>query len=214
MYSRCPHCMQQQALSVEQLRQGGGLLVCPGCGEQFDGLRFLSEQAEEDTADAATVWQFDQSSAQTPAPAVWRAGTVIMSLVLVAQIIFFEGENLSRSPMLSRGLESVCAFVHCRLPIYRNLDELAVSNASLQAGAGRSYQFVAAISNQGSFTQRAPNLKLTLWGFNAQPLAERVFTADEYLASFSTLATEQTLEIRLQLAAPSAKVGGFTFTLI
>lgn len=174
----------------------------------------LSEHPESEVMNETAHSPLPELAMPSAGSRVWLTGTGIMWLILLFQIVFFEGDHLSRSPQLRRGLEALCALVSCQLPVYRNLDELAVSNASLQPRDNRSYQFVAALSNQGPFPQRAPKLKITLLGFNGQALAERVFAVDDYLVGPELPVAEQTAQIRLQLAAPLASVGGYTFTLI
>lgn len=214
MYSRCPHCQTQQPLTVEQLRQRRGLLACAACGESFDALQFLTDQLGPATTGATEEPIFRSLGNQPQTPAVWLAASLVMLLVLAGQIIYFEGYRLSMFPKLRAGLETTCAIIGCRLPSYRNLDELTVSHSELLNRADRSYLFSAALSNQGLFPQVVPDLKLTLLGFNGQALAERVFVAGEYLDGPIVLAAEQTTEIRISIAAPLAKVGGYTFTLI
>ncbi|WKJ89335.1 zinc-ribbon and DUF3426 domain-containing protein [Methylomonas montana] len=213
MYSRCPHCAKQHELTIEQLRSRRGLLICSACGEQFDSLRFLSEHEYSELAEDLPG-QHQSAGTRQQIPAAWLAASVTMSLLLVAQIIYFEGLRLIMQPQLKAGLDAVCAAIPCRLPIYRNLDELAVFHSDLQIQADHSYLFTAAISNQALFTQAAPDLKLTLLSFNGQPLAERVFSAQQYLVGPSKLAADQIAEIRLAIVAPATIVGGYTFTLL
>lgn len=212
MYSRCPHCAKQHELTIEQLRSQRGLLICSACGEQFDSLRFLSEH-EYCELDEDLPEQDQRAKPQPQMSLVWPLAFAAMFLLLVAQIIYFEGSHLIMQPRLKAGLDAVCEAVHCRLPIYRNLDELVVFYSDLQVQTDHSYLFTAAISNQALFPQAAPDLKLTLLSFNGQPIAERVFSAPQYLSGPTQLAADQAAEIRLAIVAPVTSIGGYTFTL-
>lgn len=211
MYSRCPHCANQYKLSVQQLRDQRGLLVCKRCGEAFDALQYLSDDTQ-----AKTRGKFGKAYAKQAnlAPAFWRVASVAMVLLLIVQLSYFEGSRLSLQPTLTFALEVVCTTGICNLPAYKNLDELTVSHSTLVAGADHSYVFSAAISNQSAFKQASPDLKLTLLNFNGQLVAERVFSAPEYLAGATQMAADETAEVRLSIVAPAAKVGGYTFTLL
>ncbi|OQW71923.1 MAG: hypothetical protein BVN35_15030 [Proteobacteria bacterium ST_bin11] len=214
MYSRCPHCASQHQVSVEHLRHSRGLLDCSACGKSFDALQFLSE--DEDAVLAGRL-QYPVS----PSPrswqqtsAAWFIATSLVSLLFVAQILYFEGYALTMQPQFRPHLDKLCAILACRLPPYKNLQELSVSHSDLRLQRDTSYLFSAVLSNQAPFAQAVPDLKLTLLNFNGQAVADRVFSPNQYLAGPTSLAAEQTVEIKLAIVAPAAAVGGYTFTLL
>ncbi|MDD1620956.1 MAG: zinc-ribbon domain-containing protein [Methylococcaceae bacterium] len=215
MYSRCPHCQTQQSVSAEQLRTSRGLLRCSACGERFDALVSLSEQADEEFKQDNTA-DFLPNPPKKPTPKVfWKVGGVLVSLILLAQILYFEGDNLIRQPRLRVGLLAICERLGCRLPEYKNLAEWAVSHSDFQAISDKRYVFSAAITNQAAFPQACPDIKLVLRDFTGQVVAERVFLGREY-AAVDLLAANETAEISLAIATPSGvgKIGGYTFTLL
>ncbi|AMK75673.1 MULTISPECIES: zinc-ribbon and DUF3426 domain-containing protein [Methylomonas] len=214
MFSRCPHCAKQHEVTVEHLRQRRGLLDCSACGKPFDALQFLSEDENAVLADESHYRDGQIAAKRPQTPAVWLVATSLMLVLLVAQIFYFEGHRLTMQPQFRSRLDKVCAVIACRLPPYKNLEELSVSHSDLRVQGDRSYLFSTAVSNQALFAQAAPDLKLTLLNFNGQLLAERVFSASEYLPKPTSLATEQTVEIRLAILAPAAPIGGYTFTLL
>lgn len=214
MYSRCPHCAKQHEVTVEHLRQSRGLLDCPACDKSFDALQFLSEDKDEVLADEPPYPDNQIVGKQPQTRAVWFVATSLMLLLLVAQLLYFEGYRLTMQPQIRAGLDKVCATLACRLPPYKNLEELSVSHSDLRAQSDSSYLFSAVLSNQSPFAQVAPELKLRVFNFNGQAIAERVFSSAEYLVSPTTLAPEKTVEIRLAIVAPAAPIGGYTFTLL
>ncbi len=214
MYSRCPHCDKQHEITVEHLRQRRGLLNCSACGKSFDTLRFLSEQEDAVLADDLHYQDKQISDRRPQTPAVWLVATSLMSVLLLAQVLYFEGYRLTMQPQIRVGLDKICSAIACRLPPYRNREEWSVSHSNLQVQTDGSYLFSAAVSNQALFTQIVPDLKLTLLNFNGQAIAGRMFSASEYLPKLTSLATEQTVEIRLAVVAPTAPIGGYTFNLL
>jgi hypothetical protein len=214
MYSRCPHCAKQHDLTVERLRQSRGFLDCPACGKSFDALRFLSEGEDKVLADELPYSDNQTVNKRPQTPAVWFGATGLVLLLLVAQILYFEGYRLTMQPQLRAPLDKVCATLACRLPTYKNLEELSVSHSDLRVQGDSSYLFSAVLSNQALFAQAAPDLKLSVLNFNGRVIAERVFSSAEYLLRPTSLAPEQTVEIRLAIAAPAAPIGGYTFTLL
>ncbi len=214
MYSRCPHCAKQQEVTVERLRQSRGFLDCSACGKSFDALRFLSEGEDTVLADKLQYSDKQTVDKRPQTPAVWFVATSLVLLLLLAQILYFEGYRLTMQPQLRARLDKVCATLACRVPPYKNLEELSVSHSDLWVRSDSSYLFSAVLSNQALFAQAAPDLKLSVLNFNGQTIAERVFSSAEYLLRPTTLAPEQTVEIRLAIVAPAAPIGGYTFTLL
>ena len=73
------------------------------------------------------------------------------------------------------------------------------------------------MSNQADFSQPYPNIKLTLFDYNGNAFANRVFQPNDYLTEDAVpnlMAADATTEISLKIAAPETKVGGSTFDLI
>jgi len=71
------------------------------------------------------------------------------------------------------------------------------------------YWVIAALTNQAGITQAFPELKLRLTDFNGQLLAERVFSPHQYSVN-STLASNETVLVRLPLVMTANEIGGFT----
>ncbi|WP_064024275.1 zinc-ribbon and DUF3426 domain-containing protein [Methylomonas koyamae] len=211
MFSRCPHCDARQTVTVGQLRRQRGLLACRACGQRFDGLASLSEDgslvsdcpSESDVGIAKQDW---------PSSRFWGWASAMAFAVLVGQVFYFEGEELYRSPSVAKNWQRLCMPVGCQPPSYQNAHELSVSHADLTRQADSSYVFSAAITNHAAFPQAETVLRLTLLGFNGQAIAERVFSLPQ-LAGIAVLQPDQTLPIRLHIAAPAAQVGGYVFQL-
>lgn len=212
MFSRCPHCEAQQELTAQQLRDSRGLLHCANCQQPFDALSSLSERADEAVKQAGTEILFSQ---QTKAECVWGwwVGNLVMFLVLLGQLVYFEGESLRRQPEINAILLKACKTLGCQLAAYNNSDDWSLSHSDLQLHLDNRCLLTAALTNQASSTQAFPVLKLTLKNFNDQPIAERLLAPQQY-ASDSALAANQTTQIRLPLVLPTGEIGGFTLTLI
>jgi hypothetical protein len=152
---------------------------------------------------------------QTKNRRIWQWASLFMLLVLMVQIGYFEVGNLIRQPKLRSTMLQVCEFFHCRLPVYKNLQDWTVSHSALTERAGHQFLFRAAMTNEAEFPQAFPDLKLTLTDFNGQPVAERIFTVAQYAnTADNLLAANETIEIHLNLAAPKGKVGGFAIKLL
>lgn len=213
MFTRCPHCDAQQAVTTQQLRDSRGLLACVACGQAFDALPALTELAEE------TVKPPQQAELGFPAANKhasirgWRIGSVAMALLLMAQIGYFQADKLMRQPQVHAAASQFCQAVGCRLAAYGNPDYWSLSHGDLQAHLLERFVLTAALTNQAGEAQAYPALKLTLNDYSGQPIAERIFMPQQYAIN-ATLAGNQTVQIRLPLVASIAEMGGFNLTLL
>jgi len=215
MFSRCSHCHATQELNAEQLRTGRGLLQCSACGLRFDALPALSETRDEELTEPAASDFLPTSVGKTVSAGVWRFACLLSVLVLLVQFFYFEGGTLSRQPQLRAGLLFVCKRLGCQAPAYRNLDEWSVSHSDLRNISETAYVFSAALSNQASFPQVCPDLKLVLLNINGQAVAEGVFSGKQY-ATAALLGANETARVSLNIVAPAhlGKYGGYTLALL
>ncbi|MGR8941332.1 MAG: zinc-ribbon and DUF3426 domain-containing protein [Gammaproteobacteria bacterium] len=215
MFTRCPHCLETQAITSEALRSGRGMARCSRCASMFDALATLADtqtQAVADAPPAAAPW----SESKIRSPGLWRVGLLLGAAVLAAQALYFEGERILQHAKVRPALEKICGLLHCRLPDYKNLAELTVLHNSFSQLPNQHYAFKLVLDNEGAFPMRYPNVGLTLLAYDGQPFAHRLFLPADYLAgekSKQRLDANSAVEISLEIAAPKMKVGGFHFDL-
>ncbi len=215
MFTQCPECKTQHTLTADQLRASRGMLKCRQCAAMFDALQSISEQpiAQPTTPQVAELFR-ERESETGRYRALWLGGLCIGLLALAGQFIYFESYNLSQSPALRPWLMRMCGMVGCRLPNYKNAEEISIVRGSLEATGESSYRFQAIVVNQAGFSQPYPDVRLTLLNFTGEAFAERTFSADEYEHPTMQLAADDSGEIVLDIAAPARKIGGYSFKLL
>jgi hypothetical protein len=183
----------------------------------FDALERISETTEikhsENLSSRRLPWDKESLSGN----AYWRTGLVIGLLLLIGQIIYFEGYAFSQNPTIRPGLAKLCQLINCHIPVYKNPDEFTLLHSSFTPLPDQNYAFRVVMSNQADFSQAYPNIKLTLLDYSGNAFAHRIFQPRDYLpedAVATLMATDATTEISLKIAAPKTKVGGSTFELI
>lgn len=205
-------------MTLEQLRDSRGMLQCSHCSALFDALVFISETEEANAGEINfpnledLPWRQKKHSKNV----FWSLGAGLCFLLLVVQIVFFEGYGYTRHPAIRPFLAALCERVGCSLPDYQNPDELNLVGSLFQT-PDHHYELQAAISNQAAFSQAYPNVKLTLLDYNGNPFAARIFRPHEYLPEplrASTMKPDATTEISLKIAAPKSAIGGSSFELI
>lgn len=216
MFTRCPECLNTQAVTPEVLRSGRGMVRCDRCASMFDALSTLSEtetQAIANVQPEAELWTEKKAAGRT---GYWRSGFFAAMALLCVQGLYFEGDRVLQNPKVRPALEKLCGVLHCPLPDYRNLAELTVLHNSFSQLPNRHYAFKLVLNNDAAFSMRYPAIGLTLLSYDGQPFAYRLFKPNDYLAGKpenERIAANSAAEIGLEIAEPKTKIGGFHFDL-
>jgi hypothetical protein len=199
MWQCCSQCKSDYAVDFES---GGDVNFCPACVKKQQELATIPANFFSKPSGTASRW--------------WTVGFVAGMLLLLTQIYFIEREKLAQDPEQREWLEKICLRLPCGLSVYKNLDEIEILHGDFQLNGNSHYVFQTVISNQASFAQAYPRIKLVLLDFTGEAFAERIFYPAEYLnlTSSQLLAASQTVEVSLNIAIPQQKIGGYTFELI
>jgi hypothetical protein len=179
-------------------------LYCPQCDEMLGQLKIFH-----------TDFPFDKQQPSRSHTWFWTIGFFACFLLFLAQFYLVAHQKLSQNPQQRVWLEKICHTVPCNLPAYKNLDEFEIIHGNFQQ-VDNHYVFQAVLNNQADFAQHYPRIKLHLLDFSGKIFAERLFYPQDYLTTQSTklMSSSETIEINLNIAMPSQKVGGYTFELI
>lgn len=204
MLTQCSHCKKTFNISIEELRTSPTVLCCANCEEMLGKLKLFN-----------TNFFFSSEKNSSSHFALWLLGCIACVVLFVAQVYLVEQDKLSQNPQQRVWLEKICQSLHCRVPVYKNLDEFEILHGDFQL-QNNHYLFQTVLSNQADFAQRYPRIKLTLMDFNGHTFAERVFYPREYLGTEppQLMSASETIEVNLNIALPAQKVGGYTFELI
>jgi predicted Zn finger-like uncharacterized protein len=122
-------------------------------------------------------------SHRSVASLLWTLGCLVLALLLFAQYVMFNLNNLVKNPAHAERLQTLCSIVICSLPS-ADLTALSVSDINYQASrintkTGFS-DISAAITNQSSQAQLYPQVKVSIYGANAL-IGEFIAAPNEYL---------------------------------
>lgn len=218
MFTQCPECQTSHRISVGQLRSSHGIMFCSKCSAKFNALERLNENMA-----TINAWQDDvpaidipwEKSKRPESPLLWGLGCAACLLLLFAQLYYFQGSQLVQKPGIRPWIETLCQPLSCRLPVYKNLQQLTIRGV-LQHTADNVLQLQAVLANQAPFPQAYPDIKLTLMEFNGRVFAERVFHPADYLSESAArlLDSEGSIDITLDIAKPVLPIGGYTLELL
>ena len=195
-------------MQPSQLAAQSGTVRCGKCGELFNGVAALVEQAEEGLAlePSPQLGLFDPSRrpadpapanddappapfmAEPPRPrrALWAAAALLALLTLAGQALYrYRAEVAAMLPAARMPLVSLCRSLGCEVPLPRRPELMSIDSSELQADPRREGLIAlnAVIRNRAAFAQDYPSLEVTLTDEADRPVLRRVLAPREYLGA-------------------------------
>lgn len=174
------------------------------------------EPVAADIHDFQTVWS--PARPNRTAASLWTLAVLIATGALGLQALMFESERLAQRPGWRPWVERLCPLLDCPIPPFRDLAHIQVVERSLTPAHGGvdGQEFRAVLANYADRPQPYPRLKLTLNQYNGDPIAQRIFTPQQYLESAGNglMPIAAAVAIHLLIANPGKDVGGFSIDLL
>ena len=116
---------------------------------------------------------------------VYGGGVALLVLLAAIQLaVIFRGQLMIHWPQSRLLLTDLCSVFRCTVNWPMQADRLAVMGTELQAIQGTdALELSALIRNRAEFRQSLPAIEVTLTDARNRPLARKVFTPADYLAS-------------------------------
>jgi predicted Zn finger-like uncharacterized protein len=204
LVTRCPSCGTAFRVQAAQLAAQSGTVRCGKCGELFNGVAALVEQAEEGLAlePSPQLGLFDPSrrpadpppedaapppfmaDPRPPRRALWATLASAALLVLAAQVAYrYRAEVAAMIPASRAPLASLCRSLGCEVALPRRPELMSIDSSELQADGRREGLIAlnAVIHNRAGFSQDYPSLEVTLTDEADRPVLRRVLTPRDYL---------------------------------
>jgi predicted Zn finger-like uncharacterized protein len=211
LVTRCPDCYTVFRLTEAQLYLHNGDVRCGQCKQLFNGYsalitvpeyciqpvttlsnRFLDQPTSTDDAilpaDTLLPTPVDHFDTQSPVAEnswLWLSFNIVLLVVLFGQITHaYRTELFISFPTFQPILNEYCNLMQCEIGMPRYLHLLSLESSDLRSDIPfdpNVMEFSAIIRNHAPFPQTLPALLLTLTDANEEPLASRIFTAEDYL---------------------------------
>jgi len=150
---------------------------------------------------------------------VYGGGTALLVLLAAIQLaVIYRGQLMIHWPQSRLLLTDLCSVFRCTVNWPTQADRLAVMGTELQSIQGTdALELSALIRNRADFRQSLPAIEVTLTDARNRPLARKVFTPADYLASAGEptsrlqegLAPGSDLAIRIYFEARGLSPAGF-----
>lgn len=113
----------------------------------------------------------------------WGAAAMVLVAVTMLNLFFVSGNKLMAQPSIRAALQGIGAIEAPPEPKYRNLDLLHLASSEMHSHPTLDETLVlnATIVNRADREQPFPQLQITLYDAQNQPLASRIFPPEQYL---------------------------------
>jgi len=161
--------------------------------------------------------QAEKEARLRPSSTPWVAGSLLLMLLLVAQVIYFERNQLVRDPQYRDWIVRACEIAGCTLAVPYDIEQIDIISRDVRSHPSTKGGLIAATTliNNAPFPQPFPLLTLTFSDINGKRLAQRRFTPDEYLGADTDPGTgmppDIPVPVELELVDPGKAAVNFEF---
>jgi len=148
---------------------------------------------------------------------LWILGCLVLALLLAAQYVIFNLENLVKNPAYAQRLQSICSVAACSLPS-ADLSALTISNTFHRSSqiktAGTFSDIGATLSNGSPQAQLYPNVKISVYGRD-KLIGEFIADPNDYLlGKQSQLAANTDRQLLFTIPVANAQIRDITMTAL
>ena len=148
---------------------------------------------------------------------LWVLGCLVLVLLLAAQYVIFNLENLVKNPAYAQRLQSICSVAACSLPS-ADLSALTISNTFHRSSqiktAGTFSDIGATLSNGSPQAQLYPNVKISVYGKD-KLIGEFIADPNDYLlGKQSQLAANTDRQLLFTIPVANAQIREITMTAL
>ncbi len=244
MFTQCRYCETVYPLPPRLLAEGRGRILCGNCEREFNALERLREhddyaqhphvadavapriesEAEPEQGDLFRSVGLPQPRApgfagspqRAPQRLAWAASTLLLALLLAAQICIAQRAELAADVRFRPWLETACHTLGCTLPPWRDPQRLQLLAREIgpHPSMPDALLVTGTVRNPGPWRQAWPQIELALSDLDGRALALRRFAPSEYLGGapdVDALQAEETVMVRLELQDPGKSAVAFAF---
>ena len=115
---------------------------------------------------------------------LWLSASILMLLVMMAQVSYFKFDTWSRHPDYRPAYSSVCQLIGCSLPAIQDIQQMSTQHFMVRPHpeVKNALSIDTLLINNADYQQPFPDLQLIFTGLEDQVIASRSFKPQEYLA--------------------------------
>ncbi len=117
-------------------------------------------------------------------PLTWLIGILLLSAVVIAQAIYYQRYQLIENPRYQQQVIALCRVLPCAESDFSSSEQIRLleRNVFTHPATTNALMVTGSFVNQAPFTQKLPDLLISLFDVKGKLIANRLFTPPEYLS--------------------------------
>ncbi len=146
----------------------------------------------------------------------WTLANILLLVALAAQLGWFHFDRLAHHEGLRTFYTEACQRLGCALPTLLDIDRIKSNNLVVRSHpeAGKALVIDVMVTNEAPFDQPFPNITFQFADLNGKPVAQRVFTPEEYLRGefrdLKLMPSDRPVHVTLEVLDPGPDAVNYT----
>ena len=153
------------------------------------------------------------------APLSWFIGILLLSTLGIAQAIYYQRYQLIEDPRFQQQVINLCQLLPCAEREFASVEQMRLleRNVFTHPVASNALMVTGSFINQAPFTQKMPELLISLFDVHGKLIANRRFKASEYLLddrNRSVVESQVPIQFRLEIVDPGIDALTYEFEFL
>ncbi len=149
-------------------------------------------------------------------PLTWLIGILLLSAIGVAQAIYYQRYELIQNPRYQQQVINICQLLPCAQSQFSSTEQVRLleRNVFTHPVSSNALMMTGSFVNKAPFAQKLPDMLISLFDIQGKLIANRVFTAPEYLLTDknrSVMQPQKPVQFRLEVVDPGTDALTYEF---
>jgi predicted Zn finger-like uncharacterized protein len=160
----------------------------------------------------------DHKSDQSLKPVLWAVGILLLIIISTIQVIYYQRYQLISSSQYQQQILNLCQLLPCDSNRFSNPSQIRMveRNVFSHPTQKKALMITGSFINDAPFEQSMPDLLISLSDVKGNLIANRQFTAEEYLIDKSrhSLAPGRSTQFKLEIVDPGTDALTYEFEFV
>ncbi len=149
-------------------------------------------------------------------PLGWFVGILLLVAVGIAQTVYYQRYQLIEDPRFQQQVINLCQVLPCAETAFASTEQLRLleRNVFTHPVATNALMVTGSFTNQAPFTQKLPDMLISLFDVQGRLIANRLFTPSEYLLddrAHGVIGADAVVQFRLEVIDPGTDALTYEF---
>lgn len=203
MQTTCHHCKTLYSINQAELDVADGDVICSVCNTKFNAY------------DSLEGYQDDDDSAVSVSNRRTYLVLAIILMLLSAQYIYFEKDQLLKQPFARNIAQMVCSVAGCHVPAFKDVSKIKLINRKVHSHPVENAALIitATVINNATQAQPFPKILISMADVHGKVHAQRLFSPADYLpeniSEEQNMAAGIPININLEIEDPGQNLIAF-----